>query len=196
MQDNKDLFSSLDNSVTSEIKLGDDYQVKALGKGVFFVLTIQDEKKDICYVYYVPGLKHNLSQHGYDFIFKGPTFTILDKPPSKRLITQVQMTKNRMFPSRLRSLTLSQSYAHNVSSSDETWLWCLRYGHLPFSSLNLSQKKSMVKGLPMINVQHNSCESCILVKHQGDRFLSSFTERKNILRWLIDKFSTLCKHSE
>jgi hypothetical protein len=34
MTGKKDLISSLDSSVTSQIKLGDDYQKKVLGKGV------------------------------------------------------------------------------------------------------------------------------------------------------------------
>jgi transposase InsO family protein len=187
MTGNKDFFSSLDSSVTSQIKLGDDYQKKVLGKGVVFVLTKQDEKKDIHDVYYVPGLRHNLmsvgqmNEHGYKVIFEGSKCTILDKPPSKKIIATIQMTKNRMFPLILRNLNLSQSYAQNVSSSDETWLWHLRYGHLPFSSLSILQKKSMVKGFPIINEQKNSCESCILAKHQRDSFLdASYREKEHL----------------
>ena len=69
------------------------------------------------------------------------------------------MTKNRMFPLIL--------------------LWHLRYGHLPFSSLNILQKKFMVKGLPMIAIQNNTCESCILGKHQRDSFPHATTYRAN-----------------
>ena len=72
---NKDLFSSLDSSVISQIKMGDDYQKKVLGKGVIFVLTKEDENKDIHDVYYVPGLRNNLmsvgqmNEHGYREVF-------------------------------------------------------------------------------------------------------------------------------
>jgi hypothetical protein len=112
---NKYLFSSLDNFVTFEIKLGDDSKVKYLGKGVVFMLTKKDQQKDNCDVYYVPRLKQNLisvgqlSQHDYEFIFNVPTCTMLDKPHSKRLIAQLQMTKDRMFSLMLISLTLSYS---------------------------------------------------------------------------------------
>jgi hypothetical protein len=176
MTGNKKLFSSIDSSIQSEITLGDDYHVKALGKGVVSVLTKKNEKKYILDVFYVPNLRHNLisigqlSQNGYDVRFKDSTCTILDKPPSRRLVAKVQMTKNRMFPLNLRSVNMSQSYAQNVSSTDETWLWHLRYGHLPFRSLSLLQKQSMVKGLPILNEQTNPCESCILGKHQRDNF--------------------------
>jgi hypothetical protein len=60
MTGNKYFFSSLDISVTSQIKLGDDYQKKVVGKGIISVLTKQKEKKDIHDVYYVPSLRHNL----------------------------------------------------------------------------------------------------------------------------------------
>jgi hypothetical protein len=155
MTSNKDLFSNLDNSVTSQIKLGDDYQKKVLGKGVIYILTKQDEKKDIHDVYYVPGLRHNMmsvgqmNEHGYKVIFEGSKCTILDKPPSKKIIATIQMTKNRMFPLILRNVNLSQSYAQNVSSSDETWLWHLRYGHLPFSSLIIYKRSLWSKVFPL-----------------------------------------------
>lgn len=77
MTGNKDLFSSLDNQVKSKIKLGDDHQVNALGKGIVIRLSKKNEKKNIPNVYYVPSLKHNLmsvgqlSQNGYEVIFKG-----------------------------------------------------------------------------------------------------------------------------
>jgi len=79
-------------------------------------------------------------------------------------------TKNRMFPLYLKSANLSESYAHTVSTHGETWLWHYRYGHLPFKSLSLMQKQSMVQGLPVIDEQSSSCENCILGKHQRDSF--------------------------
>jgi hypothetical protein len=54
--------------------MGDDYQKKVAGKGIIYVLTKQDENKDIHDVYYVPGLRHNLTsvgemhEHGYKVI--------------------------------------------------------------------------------------------------------------------------------
>jgi hypothetical protein len=94
-------FSSLYSSVTSQIKLGDDYQKKVARKGIIFVLTKQDEKKDIHDVYYVPGLRHNLmsvcqmNEHGYKFIFEGSKCTIFNKPLNKKIIaTIIGMTKH------------------------------------------------------------------------------------------------------
>ena len=109
----KYLFTSLDSFVTYQIKLGDNYQNKFVGKGVIYVLTKQDEKKYIHDVYYVPGLRHNLmsvghmNEHGYSVIFEGSKCTILDKPPSKKIIATIQMNKNIMFPLILRNVNFS-----------------------------------------------------------------------------------------
>ena len=98
------MFSNFNSSITCKINTRDDYQVKSQVNGVVLVLTKQDEKKDISDVFYVSSLKHNLmsvgqmSQHGYEVTFTGPTCTILDKPLSKRLIAQAHMTKIECFP--------------------------------------------------------------------------------------------------
>jgi hypothetical protein len=187
MTGNKDLISSMDTSIKSEITLRGDSQVKDLGKGIVFVLTKHDQKKDIHYVYYVPNLKNNLvsvgqlMEHSYYVLFKGSTCLILDKPPSRKLIAKIQMTKNRMFPLNLRSVNLSHSHAQNVSSTNETLLWHARFGHLPFRSLSLLQKHSMVKGLPVLNEQDNPCEICILGKHKRDNFPTSSHREKEHL---------------
>jgi transposase InsO family protein len=176
MTGNKKFFSSIDCSATTEIKLGDHTPVPAEGKGLVPVLTKQNQRKVIEDVFYVPNLKVNLlsvgqlMQNGYDVQFHGSSCVIYDKTPCRRLLARVEMTKNRMFPLCLKSVNLSESYAHTVSSQDETWLWHYRYGHLPFKSLSRMHKQSMVLGLPVIDEHSSSCEDCILGKHQRDSF--------------------------
>lgn len=82
-----------------------------------------------------------------------------------------------MFPLVMKNINLCQSYVHDVSSKNETWLWNRRYGHLSFKTLNNLQKKSMIYGLPIIDVQHNPCEGCIIAKDQRDNFPYSGTLR-------------------
>jgi hypothetical protein len=113
MTGKKKLFSSIDSSIQYGITLGYDYHVKALGKGVVSVLTKKNEKKDILDVFYVPNIRHNLISIGqliqncYDVRFKDSTCTILDKPPSIRLVENFQMSKNKMFPLNPRSVNMS-----------------------------------------------------------------------------------------
>ena len=90
------------------------------------------------------------------------------------------MTKNRIFHLSLRSANLPQPVAHTVSSQDESWLWHCRFGHLPFKSLNLLRKQSMVKGLPVIHKQSNTCED-IIGKHHRDSFPTSTSQAKEQL---------------
>eukprot|EP01018_Ginkgo_biloba_P008407 Gb_25819 [translate_table: standard] len=102
MSGNKDMFASIDESVESEVKLGDNTKAIAMGKGSINIKTKQGEKKHIPDVYYVPNLKHNLisigqlGQKGYRVYFEDSECVILDK--NVRLIANVQMTQNRMFP--------------------------------------------------------------------------------------------------
>ena len=64
MTGNLNLFSSLDNSVKTDVTLGNNVQVIVLGKGTVDILTKQGESKYIPDVYHVEGLKHNLLSIG------------------------------------------------------------------------------------------------------------------------------------
>ena len=86
---NKELFSSLDTSIQSEVKLGNDCKVKANGKGVIVVYAKDGKRRTIHDIYYVPGLMCNLLSVGqllekeYRVFFKKNVCTIYDKYPSK-----------------------------------------------------------------------------------------------------------------
>ena len=114
---NKELLSCLDSSMSSDIILGNDHLVKVQGKGTVPILTKQNVKKNICNVYHVPDLKHNLLsvgqliEKGYKVLFEGASCKIYDRKPSRKLISEIYMTPNRMFPLTLRTANLIQSYA-------------------------------------------------------------------------------------
>jgi hypothetical protein len=80
-----------------------------MGKGMVNIHNKQGHKIHVPDVYYTPGLKDNLisvgqlTENGYDVIFKGNDSFIYDKPPSDMLISRVKMIKNRMY-------TLSMKY--------------------------------------------------------------------------------------
>lgn len=56
MTGNKDFFESLDRSIKSEVKLGNNEIVDVSGKGKINVIT-KHGKKSISDVYFVPSLK-------------------------------------------------------------------------------------------------------------------------------------------
>ena len=114
-----------------------------------------------------------LLHNKYDVRFHDTYCAIYDKPPSKRLIAKVEITKNRIFPLSHRSANLLQHVAHTVSSQDESWLWHYIFDHLPFKSLNLLHKQSMVKGLLVIHEQYSTHEDCVTGKHHRDSFPTS-----------------------
>ena len=64
MTGNLNLFSNLDNSVQTNVTLGNNVQVTVLGKCTVHFLTKQGESKYIHDVYHVEGLKHNLLSIG------------------------------------------------------------------------------------------------------------------------------------
>jgi hypothetical protein len=57
MTGNKKFVSSLDTSIESEVKLGNDCKVIVNGKGVILDYTKNNERRKIDDVYYVPGMK-------------------------------------------------------------------------------------------------------------------------------------------
>jgi hypothetical protein len=91
MNGNKYLLSCIDSSISSDMTLGNDSQVKFQGKGKVPILTKQNVKKDINNVYHVPDLKHNLLtvgkliEHGYKVIFEGISCRIYHKTPSSKI---------------------------------------------------------------------------------------------------------------
>ena len=56
MTGNLNLFSSLDNSVQTDVTLGNNVQVIVLGKGIVGILTKHGESKFIHDIYHVEGL--------------------------------------------------------------------------------------------------------------------------------------------
>jgi hypothetical protein len=143
MTGNKDLLSCIDYSISSYMTLGNHSLVKVQGRGIVPILTKQDVRKDINNVYHVPDMKHNLLivgqliEHGYKVLFEGESCRIYDKTPNIKLIFEIHMTQNRMFPLTLRTGNLIQTYEQSASTPNETMVLHTRFGHLPFQSLGL-----------------------------------------------------------
>eukprot|EP00253_Pinus_taeda_P035137 PITA_35137 len=109
MTGNIALFSALDQSVKSQVTLGNDSKISVMDKGEVKIFTKKGERKTITDVYYVPGMRCNLLSigqlvhKGYNVFFENDVCTIMDRAPNKRCIVEVNMTRNRMFPLRIRA---------------------------------------------------------------------------------------------
>ena len=107
MTGNIAMFANLDENVKSKVTTTTDSKISVKGKGRVSIQARNGEQMIVPKVYYVPGLKCNLLSigqlinKGYNAFFKDEMCTIRDIPPSKKIISQVQMTNNRMFPLKL-----------------------------------------------------------------------------------------------
>ena len=129
-------FSDLDESFRSSVKFGDNSKISVIGKGKVTIQTKGNSTHTIGNVFFVPDLKTNLlsvgqlQKKGYEIFIKDRVCQIQDAKLG--LISQVNMTTNRMFP----------LYLHNTAHlcflaklKNEAWLWHFRYGHLNFGGL-------------------------------------------------------------
>lgn len=172
MSGNKKLFSTMDESFKSKIKLGDDKALEVSAKGAMEVHT-KEGMKSVKDIYYTPQLKHNLLSVGqlceknYKVVFENQQCTIYDKNRGNRVVTVVSMSKNRMFP-----LMFGEHNNHlaNMAYEEKSWLWHFRYGHLNFHSLKLLTSKELVYGLSKVQEQKDICEGCAKRKHAREKF--------------------------
>ena len=101
------MFYSLDNSVQTDVTLGNNLQVTVLGKSIVGILTKHGKSKFLPDFYHVKGFKDNLLsigqliQKGYRVYIEHNHYVIKDKRPSNQLIAKVPMTSNRLFPLRI-----------------------------------------------------------------------------------------------
>ena len=56
MSGSKEIFSTIDESIKSEVKLGNDHQISVMGKWSISIRTKKREEKKIPDIYYVPRL--------------------------------------------------------------------------------------------------------------------------------------------
>ncbi|XP_074378564.1 uncharacterized protein LOC141720109 [Apium graveolens] len=160
MTSHKYLFMEIDETISGEVTFGDSLKIPVKEKGTITIMSKNDEKKYINYVYYIPALKNNiislgqLVEKGYNIQMQDNSLIIRNQV--RELIADVEMSKNCLFT--LDMQTKVQKCLKSVIKND-SWLWHLRYGHLGFSGLKLLSKTKMVDGLPEIN------EPEICVKH-------------------------------
>ncbi|RDX94009.1 hypothetical protein CR513_23663, partial [Mucuna pruriens] len=165
----KELFSSLNETVKSTVKFGNNTNISILGKCRIAIKVKNGSQNFIYDVFYIPGLHHNLlsmrqlSEKGYNMQILDGYCTLIDK--NGRFIAKVKMTPNRLFPLKVdhKELSCLSSFIPN-----NDWLWHMRFGHYHFSGLNYLSKKEYVSGLPIINIPEGVCETCeIAKKHRG-----------------------------
>ena len=164
--------------------MGNGGIVQAEGRGTIGVQT-KKGRKFIRDVLYVPDLDQNLLslgqllEHRYALNFDDNMCNIYDKNDHGQLVVKIQMERNRSFPI---DFNYGGNQALKAQTSNDSWLWHKRYGHLNFHSLKVLHQKGMAYGLPRIEEHNEVCEGCALGKQHRQPFPKGVAWRaKNIL---------------
>nr|GEV66681.1 retrovirus-related Pol polyprotein from transposon TNT 1-94 [Tanacetum cinerariifolium] len=183
---NRSKFERLDESEKSQIRLGDDKQIKIEGRGTAMVM-LNSEKKLIPDVHFASCLAHNLlsvgqlMETGHSILFDDGKCVVTNKITGKA-IAHAYMSHNRMFPLVFSSHMESAMMSNTI---EETKLWHLRYGHLYITGLKLLRNKHMVNDLPDIWSLTHVCEGCALGKQAKSSFPVGKSKRANDVLELI-----------
>ncbi|MCH80155.1 copia-type polyprotein [Trifolium medium] len=163
----KEWFFDLDTNFRETVKLGDNSQMKVVGKGNV-KLHIHGMTQVITAVYYIPELKNNLlslgqlQKKGLTFVFKNDWCKVYHQ--SKGLIMTSQIAANQLYP----IIAEAKPACFQTSSKDTTHLWHCRYGHLNFKGLQTLHKQNMVRDLPRIEDSYTVCEDCLVGKQHRE----------------------------
>jgi len=165
---NKGMFLNMVEGHKHFVKCGNNSRMSVAGKGsvrlVFNGTTflVQD-------VYYVPELRNNLLSVGQ---LQEKDLTILIKKgtckiyhPNKGLIAETSMSANRMFILFNKTSSITTSVEECLHTSSElTYLWHQRYGHLNHKGFKTLQTKKMVRGLPQLEASSVTYAHCFISK--------------------------------
>ena len=173
MTGDRHLFQELKEVSQGIERFGDGSTTKIGGRG-WIMLQCQDGgQMRLDNVLYVPELKANIlslgqfDEHGCRILMEGGFLTIYDQ--HGRLLVKVKKTLSRLYLLKL-NLVLSCMVADD--SSELTWTWHIRYGHLNFQSLRRLSSKEIVRGLPKLEIPENICRDCIASKQHRSPFPS------------------------
>ncbi|KAJ0048663.1 hypothetical protein Pint_16358 [Pistacia integerrima] len=174
----KEVFVELHDHICGPVTLGDTSKLAIAGKGKIAIYQKNGAKTFISGVYYIPNMKSNILSLG-QLLQKGHIIhmenNLLELRNAERyLIARVRMTKNRMFPLYLNT-KLERCLASIIES--EAGRWHLRFGHLHFHGLKLLSTRSMVRGLPSLEVPNHICATCVIGKQARSPFPTGGTWR-------------------
>jgi hypothetical protein len=78
-----------------------------------------------------------------------------------RVIMRVQRTDSRLYKIHL---TTVEPVCLMANTSDSSWLWHGRLGHINFQSIRMLVEKEMARGVPLIDHPDQVCHSCLAAK--------------------------------
>ncbi|KAL0416080.1 UNVERIFIED_CONTAM: Retrovirus-related Pol polyprotein from transposon TNT 1-94 [Sesamum latifolium] len=152
MSKDKRMFSSLNKSVKTSVRLGDGRSVQVEGKGSNLLTVAQILNK------------------GYSLSFKDKKCSIYDS--NDELLVNVPMIDISF------SLKLNEACEDvNCVVNDDSLLWHRRYGHFYFAALRNMSVKGFKRDLPEIAIEDYVCGACKLGKMHRLSFPAKSTWR-------------------
>lgn len=147
------------------MSVGNDSRIDIRGKGSILFCSKDGENKVLADVYYIPDLRSNIislgqaTESGCDVRMKDDYLTLSDK--NGKLITRAKRSKNRLYKVLINIVDPICLQATTLSDSAK---WHARLGHIDRESMKKMIKKELVIGIPNIEVEKDTCSSCILRK--------------------------------
>lgn len=171
MTGNRNYFKTINESITGKVRFGDDSRVDIKGKGSILFVSKNGEKKILAEVYYIPDLKSNIislgqaTKSGCAVKMKEDYLTLHDKEGN--LITKANRSKNRLYKV-IMEIVDSRCLQLEVASDSNKWH--ARLGHIGVDSMRSMVKKKLVVGIPEIEVERETCASCLMGKQTRSVF--------------------------
>ena len=178
-------FKEIDESITGKVRFGDDSRIDIKGKGPILFLTKEGGKKILADVYYIPDLKSNIislgqaTESGCDIRMKDDYLTLQDK--DGKLIVKARRSKNRLYKVTIDS----NEECLQLSVPSDSAKWHARLGHIGRETMRLMANRELVYGLPKIEIDKETCSSCLLGKQARQMFPKATAYRAEKILELI-----------
>ncbi|CAL2240040.1 unnamed protein product [Prunus armeniaca] len=150
--------------ISERMKLGDNSSMDVMGKGIFYVLGLQNSLISI----------GQLADKGLKILIQRGSCKIYHL--EKGLIMEVTMSLNRMFKLFAHTQPKEEACFHSFMEDPAQLCHC-RYNHLSFNGPKILQQKEMVRGLPCLDTSSKACEDCLVGKQRRDPFPRESTWR-------------------
>ena len=113
-------------------------------------------------VYHVPGMKKNLLSVAQ---LTSSGHSVLFSPQDVKIYRDLEITKEPIMKGRrlesIYVMTAETAYVEKTRRNETADLWHMRLSHVSYSKLDVMMKKSMLKGLPQLEVRIDSvCAGC------------------------------------
>ena len=170
---------NFDSSRKTNVRLVDNKNLVSEGIGDIAIKMKDGRNALIEKVLLVPGMKCNLLsigqliKKGFSVTMQGNILNLYDK--QENLVLMSKLTKSRTFLCNIqnaRDVCMSAA-----TGEDSNWLWHMRCGHLNFRSLSYLSTKNLVSGLPVLDANKKTCETCLKGKQSRISFVSEKPKR-------------------